>query len=200
MTTKATAVVVTALAMTLSLSAQAQSAADRARRHFEAGQVEYTRGDFAGAVREFAAGYKLAPQPEFLVNMGQAYRRLGELDRAREMYARYLDEAPEGDFARPQVEKLLAEVERALAQAHDKPPPPPPSPVEGDEGKVPKVQLPVSGPPIVPDHHPSFLRRNWWLAPVAAVAVTGLVVAIYFGTRPVGPNCSSASLGCLPVP
>src|SRR4051794_25921696 len=63
---------------------------ERARAHFEAGRVQYNLGDYKGAVREFAEGYRLVPRPQFLVNLGQAYRRLGQLERAREMYNRFL--------------------------------------------------------------------------------------------------------------
>lgn len=148
---------------------------ERARAHFEAGRVQYNLGDYKAAVHEFAAGYRLVPRPEFLVNLGQAYRRLGELERAREMYERFLADAPPDDHARPQVRVLIAEVNRELARVRAAAAPP--SPRE------------------------SFARRHWWIFPVAGVVLVGVGVGIYFAARPTSsaPDCNGAELGCLPL-
>ena len=58
----------------------------RARAHYEVGLGMYHLGNYRDAIREFSAGYELSPRPQFLINLGQAYRKLGELDKAREMF------------------------------------------------------------------------------------------------------------------
>jgi len=51
-----------------------------ARVHFEAGTDHYAAGRYEEAIRRFQAGYALVPRPNFLVNIGQAYRKLGSAD------------------------------------------------------------------------------------------------------------------------
>ncbi|HZS39798.1 MAG TPA: tetratricopeptide repeat protein, partial [Polyangia bacterium] len=105
-----------ALVAALAAAARGDGNQERARAHFEAGRVQYNLGDYPAAAREFAAGYRAVPRPQFLVNLGQTYRRMGQLERAREMYERFLADAPPNDRARPQVRELVGEVERELAR------------------------------------------------------------------------------------
>ncbi|HEX9104999.1 MAG TPA: tetratricopeptide repeat protein, partial [Polyangia bacterium] len=102
---------VAALVVSLSLAvpARAGSADDeeRARGHYEIGLGLYRLGDYHGALKEFAAGYELAHRPGFLLNLGQTYRKLGELREARDMYRQFLAEAPHDDPARPEARKVL---------------------------------------------------------------------------------------------
>src|SRR5947207_10630860 len=74
----------------------------RARGHYEIGLGLYRLGDYRGALKEFAAGYELAPRPGFLLNLGQTYRRLGRLGRARDLYKQFLAAAPGNDPQRSQ--------------------------------------------------------------------------------------------------
>src|SRR5438132_61650 len=92
--------------------AQGDEGVRRARAHFEVGLGMYNLGNYREALKEFAAGYQLTHKPKFLVNMGQAYRRLNELDSARGMYNRYLAEAAPNDPDRAQVLRLLTETSR----------------------------------------------------------------------------------------
>ena len=204
------------LALSLALAATGRAdEAERARAHFEAGRVHYNLGDYEAAVRELSAGYRVVPRPEFLVNLGQAYRRLGQLERAREMYQRFLADTPSSDPARPQVRALIAEVQREIdrVRAAAKPPAsePEPEPVKADPATVPMVAPRIVAPPMVappivvaktshvdPPPPPSFWRRHWWIVPVTTVALAGAGVGIYFVVRPSGgPDCNAAGLGCL---
>ncbi len=119
--------------MVLLFSAAARADDDsesRARAHYEIGVGMYKLGDFHGALKEFAAGYELARKPGFLVNIGQTYRKLGELAKARAAYQQFLVEAPQNDAKRSNVESLLAEIEEQL-RSHPPPPeaPPPVAPI-----------------------------------------------------------------------
>ena len=186
-----------ALAMLIAGAAHAQSqdAIQRARTHFEAGRALYNLGNYTDAVREFSAGYQLAPRPQFLVNLGQCYRKLGGHDnlvKARDMYQKFLDESPPADPDREQVKSLLADIDTELAAA---PAPPPPEP---------KVE-PQPAPNVLvaaPAEKRSFHKRHPWAIPVittvAVLAVAGIAVGIYFAVKPSGQvDCSSASLGCI---
>jgi len=175
----------------------APTAADninRARTHFQAGQALYNLGNFNDAIREFSAGYQLAPRPQFLINLGQSYRKLGELEQARDMYRKFLVETDPKDPARTQVEPLLHDIEQQILTQPPKPKPQP----------KPVVVEPTANPLVVavvpPRPQKSFARRHWWIFPVGAVVLAGAAVGIYFGVKPASQvGCGEASFGCLDV-
>lgn len=168
----------------------------RARNHFEAGRALYNLGNYADAAREFSAGYELVHRPQFLINLGQCYRKMNDLDRARDMYQQFLKEAPAGDPARSQVTQVLREMEpKSEPPAHATPPTvePPAAPVEVSSANLPTNQVTAQAPA-----KKSSIARYWWIIPVATAAAVGLGVGLYFGLRPVGQvDCNSASLGCV---
>jgi tetratricopeptide (TPR) repeat protein len=88
----------------------------QARVHFDAGTDHYAAGRYEEAIRSFQAGYSLVPRPSFLVNIGQAYRKLGNLVRAKEAYVAYVRALPENSAIRDQALQVLAEIE---VQLHD---------------------------------------------------------------------------------
>jgi tetratricopeptide (TPR) repeat protein len=93
----------------------------QAKVHFQAGKAHYQLGNFSDAIREFAAGYALTQSPDFLINLGQAYRAQGETAKALDMFDKYLEKAPADAPARKQVEALAASLREKEA-----PPPAPP--------------------------------------------------------------------------
>jgi hypothetical protein len=118
--------IVTMVLALLSVAARADDDSEsRARAHYEVGVGLYKLGDFQGALKEFAAGYALTHKPGFLVNVGQTYRKLGDLAKARASYQQFLVEAQAGDPKRPQVESLLAEIDEQI-RLHPQPDSPPP--------------------------------------------------------------------------
>jgi tetratricopeptide (TPR) repeat protein len=169
--------------------AQSSDEIARARTHYEAGRGLYNLGNYADAIREFSAGYALVPRPQFLVNLGQAYRKQGDLPRAREMFQKFLAKAPANDPDRPQIRALLDEIDDQLLEQ------PPPSRAQ------PSAQ-PWIAVSAVPPEKPkkSFMARHWWIIPVSAIVVTGVAVGLYFGLRPSPVSCQDASLGCLEAP
>jgi tetratricopeptide (TPR) repeat protein len=193
----AKALLVLALAFGSVAHADNADAVARARTHFEAGRALYNLGNYTDAIREFSAGYQLAPRPQFLVNLGQAYRKLGKLDRAREMYRRFLKEAPPDDPDRAQVQQLLKLLDAELASRPPPAPPPAATPVTPAPSPAAGHAAPVAALTATAPPKKSFVRKNWWIFPVGAVVLTGLVVGIYFAARPSGVDCSSATLGCI---
>jgi tetratricopeptide (TPR) repeat protein len=85
-----------------------------AREHFDAGTRNYAAGRYEDAIKDFQAGYALVPRPNFLVNIGQAYRKLGNLERAKEAYLAYVRALPENSAWRDQAMQVLAEIEVQL--------------------------------------------------------------------------------------
>jgi tetratricopeptide (TPR) repeat protein len=158
----------------------------RARAHYEVGLGMYHLGNYRDAVREFSAGYELAPRPEFLINLGQAYRKLHDFDRAREMFKRYLATSDAQAPDRKQVLQLLDEVEHAQ----------PVAPAAIAESPAPAALVAAPGPPP----HKSALKRFWWTIPVGAVLVgTALGLTLYFTLPPSQVACKSATIACVDV-
>jgi tetratricopeptide (TPR) repeat protein len=153
----------------------------RARAHYEVGLGMYHLGNYREALREFTAGYELSPRPEFLINLGQAYRKLHDLDHAQQMFQRYLASTPAEAPDRKQVQELLDEVERTRASE------PPPAA---------EAVTVVAAPPAPAPR--SALRRYWWTIPAGA-AVVGLALGLtlYFTLPPSQVSCGSATIGCI---
>jgi tetratricopeptide (TPR) repeat protein len=173
------AVVAILLSAAIATPARAAGSDDeeRARGHYEIGLGLYRLGDYRGALKEFAAGYELARKPGFLLNLGQTYRKLGELPKARDLYRQFLAESRRDDPARPEAETVLAELEAAIrAQPPPEPPPPPPPTATPPSAAAPPV-APVVVPPPAPSvvasapRHPH--RRGLRIAGVV-VGVVGL--------------------------
>src|SRR5262245_3449290 len=166
----------------------------RAQTHFRAGKTQYELGNWSDAIREFAAGYALVPRPEFLLNLGQAYRRAGDPAKAREMFRRYLEKAPPSAAERPQVVEMLAQLDEQLA-APAAPPPPAesaPQPQQQAAADVPVAQPLVPAAAAQPAVDTSAAapeperRVGLWvgvaIAVVAVAAAAG--VGAWYATRP----------------
>ena len=166
--------------------AEAETPEHAARAHYIEGKRLYDAGQYREALREFEAGYKASPRREFLINLGQAHRRLDELAKAREMYLRFLAEAPGDDPLRPQVIELIAEIDRA-EQAGRLARVPPPQVAARTVAERPEAQ-PETSPPR---------SRRMWLYGGAGVALIAGVVAIVVLTSRGQVACSAAELGCI---
>jgi tetratricopeptide (TPR) repeat protein len=191
--------------------AQSDDSVARARSHFEAGRALYNLKQYTDAIREFSAGYQLVPKPQFLVNLGQCYDRLAEgtsdaaqkreaLEHARDMYKKYLEDAPPKDPLRDQVAQIVTDLERRLAAL---PPPARAEPTPVRTEPQPRAEPTTTTTPVVatttPQEKPkkSGIAKYWWLIPVAAVVVVGVSLGAYYGTRSTGPDCGSATFGCV---
>jgi hypothetical protein len=159
---------------------------DLARAHSETGRGLYAQGRWDEALREFEAGYALVPKNQFLINIGQCQRHLGKLREARASFLAYRDRVPASDPELPEVDALVRELDAAIAQLPSEAPVTPP----------PVATTPVAVPPAAiaatPAHRRSRAARYAWIAPVAAVAVAGIVIGVYFGVH----HGCDATLGC----
>jgi len=131
-----------------------------ARRHFDRGEKLFALGKFDEALDEYQKAFDAKPIPEFLFNIGQCYRNLGDYDQAIFSYKKYLKlepDAPNKEAVQQLIDDLESKKEHAAAKklvARPHPPPP---------GK------PIYG--------------TWWLwAGVSAIAIAG-GIGIYEATR-----------------
>ena len=209
-----------------SAGAQSDDELRKARAHYQAGSALYDAHSYEDAVREFWAGYRLSPRPEFLLNLGQTYRKLDDLPHARAMFARFLKEASPEATERPQAQKLLERIDGEIS-ARMAPPPDATAAAStmAAPSPAPAATLPASPPvaspaPFMPPaamvaapvaaaaavaapERRSFWRRHWWIAPVGGVVVTAVVVGLAVGLTgsPSVVGCQdSGVIGCVKVP
>jgi tetratricopeptide (TPR) repeat protein len=88
----------------------------RARRHFRQGKRAFEAKRYSVALKEFEVGYAIVPRPGFLLNMGHAARRMGDLRRARDYYLKYLESDPPAADRRSTI-ALVIDIDRQLAAA-----------------------------------------------------------------------------------
>ena len=154
----------------------------RARAHFEIGRGLYKLGSYNDAIREFAAGYLLAPRPGFLLNLAQSHRRLNHISEAKTFCERFLAEAPADEPGREQATALLAEIEREEALT--------PKPPAEAPALPPTAPLPTAAPPTAPPP-PSLVappasavasaprpRSRRWIWPVVAVGAAAVAATV----------------------
>ena len=96
--------------------AHAEDAAMRsAKRHYERGQKLFALQKFEEALDQFQKAFDAKPIPDFLFNIGQCHRNLGDYDAAIFSFKRYLKLDPEASN-REQVEELISELEEKQAK------------------------------------------------------------------------------------
>jgi hypothetical protein len=94
-------------------AASRQDELRRARQHFEDGKKAFEAKDYPTALKEFRAGYEIEPRPGFLLNMGHAAQKTGDLAAAKELYGRFLQTNPTGEERRV-AEASIADIDRKL--------------------------------------------------------------------------------------
>ena len=120
-----------------------ESTTEQARQHYVTGTQQYDLGHWDDAIREFEKAYELRPDPSFLYNLAQAYRRKGDAKRALDLYRNYLVKVPKT----PQRAEIEERIKGLQKQIDDAASPRPDSP-----GLEPTVTppAPASGPTAVP--------------------------------------------------
>jgi len=88
-----------------------------ARELYERAEKSFNVGKFAEALTDYQAAYEAKPLPGFLFNIAQCYRNMGNYERARFFFRRYLSIEPKAPNRR-KVEELIAEMSKQIdAQA-----------------------------------------------------------------------------------
>lgn len=158
--------------------------ANAARRAYSDGADLYREGKYSEALARFQAGYALRPDPVFLFNIAQCYRRLGQSQKAISTYEAYLEQP--NIVNRQQIEALLVEERAKLGL--------PAKPTAGSEpasaGGRPRAATDDANAPSTPD---SVARNRLWLGlGVSGVVVGAIAVGIggYALSQDGKPSCN----------
>jgi hypothetical protein len=110
----------------------------------------YDVGKYQEAIEDYQKAYEIGGDPPMLYNIAQAYRLNNQPTEAVRFYKRYLQRAPNARN-REDVERKIAEQEKAIEEQRKlQPPPPPVTPVPAPP---PAATVPV-GPPSPPPEAP----------------------------------------------
>lgn len=91
---------------------------------YDSGRKNYNLGLYQDALRDFQSAYRVKDDPVFLFNIAQCQRNLHQYEDAERSYRAYLRESSDVSTAtREQVQKLIAEMDRAVAEQRAKQPP-----------------------------------------------------------------------------
>lgn len=153
-----------------------------AKRHFERGEKLYALTKFSDALAEYQKAFDAKPIPDFLFNIGQCYRNLGDYDSAIFSYQKYLKLAPDASN-REKVEQLISDLEAKKDQSDSQR-------LGLQRKRKPEREPDEPDAEQAPDRP---VYKKWWFwTGVAVVGVAG-GVGIYEVTRSSGPP--STSLG-----
>ena len=172
------------LALFLTVLAARVAAADdpdlrTAKRHFERGEKLYALTKFSEALDEYQKAFDAKPIPDFLFNIGQCYRNLGDYDSAIFSYRKYLKLAPDAPN-RDKVEQLISDLQEKQGQ--------------NDTQRLGLQRNRHTEPEPDPEGEPDRpVYKRWWFWTGLAVVAAGGGFAAYELTRPGGPP--STSLG-----
>jgi hypothetical protein len=192
------------LVATLAGAVRAEGTGDNekeARRLFQEAELSFNVGKFAEALAAYQAAYEAKPLPGFLFNIAQCYRNMGDYERARFFFRRYLTLDPRTPNRR-RVEALIDEMGRLLQQRADEEAaraptapaaePPPPAPPPSAPPPAPALQEPAAPAPAVvvlapaaaPAPAPAPVWKRWWFWTGAAVLAAGAAVTVFVLTQP----------------
>lgn len=96
-------------------AASAREQARVAKQQNALGLKLFKQGDYQGAINAFWAAYQAKQAPQLLFSIAQANRLKGELVAARDLYQRFLSDAPDSPL-RVEAETQLAAVRATLAE------------------------------------------------------------------------------------
>jgi hypothetical protein len=94
----------------------------QARALFDSGMTHYNLREYNQALDDFTSGYRIRHDSAFLFNIAQCHRQLGDADAAAGFYRAYRREAPSG-ANRDELDRLIAEMERAAIERRARQPP-----------------------------------------------------------------------------
>lgn len=185
------AIVVLLTAATSTSQAQTADATAKAKQLYDDAVTNYNLGHYDEALASFEKAYRLRHDPIFLFNLGQCQRQLRRYEDAERSYRAYLRESTDVPPAtRAQVEKLITEMDNAVAEERAKQPPPGPmAPAEAQ----PKVTASSTPPPQAGSatradlvaqaaprrqEKPIYKRAWFWGVVAGAVVVVGVGVGV----------------------
>jgi tetratricopeptide (TPR) repeat protein len=149
-----------------------------AKHHFERGEKLYALTKFSEALDEYQQAFDARPIPDFLFNIGQCYRNLGDYEAAIFSYQKYLKLAPDAPN-RDQVEQLISDLQAKQDQS--------------DTHRLGFTRNRATEAP--PNERPAGrpVYKTWWFWTGLAVVGAAGGVGVYEVTRSNGPP--STTLG-----
>lgn len=162
----------------------------RARELFLEGEAHYAAGRYELAAERYLDAYELSQRPELLFNLGNAFERMGEYEKAADYLRRYADSPRARDVV--SVRERVRRLEAAAAEEQRR------AEQEREQAQTPEVEQPVapsSTPPPAAreDGNPA----TWWLIGSGAAAVSTVVLGLLAtnaGSR-AAEDCSETSTG-----
>lgn len=113
----------TVVGLTLSLRVAPARAAEGdkavARAHYETATRMYEVREYGEALKEYKAAYIAKPDPAFLFNIGQCYRKMDKDVEALDFFEQYLKKAAPDDPNRAQVEARIRNIKAGRTSAYD---------------------------------------------------------------------------------
>ncbi|MDQ3364819.1 MAG: tetratricopeptide repeat protein [Myxococcota bacterium] len=150
--------------------AHAETPSERAaKRHYDRGQKLFALQKFDAALEQFQKAFDADPIPDFLFNIAQCQRNLGDYEAAIFSFKRFLKLDPEAEN-REKVEALIAELEEKV-----------------DAGNTERLGLGKRQQARVDDEGETRasapVYKKWWFWTGIAVVGVGASVGIYAATR-----------------
>jgi len=160
-------------------TARADDPATRAaKRHFDRGEKLFALGKFDLALDEYQKAFDAKPIPDFLFNIGQCYRNLGDLEQAVFSFKKYLKLEPDAPN-KDAVDKLIDELDEQIAK-------------QNGQKLVERPSPPGPEPPTAAEESP-FYKKWWFWTGVAAIGIAG-GVGIYAASRPSPPGTTLGNI------
>jgi hypothetical protein len=187
------------LLFTVLLPALSQAQPRDARSLYRSGTQHYNLAEYRQALEDFKAAYRATPDPVFLFNIAQCHRQLHEYEEAATFYRSYRRESPEAPN-RKEVERLILQMEQAVAEQRARQPPigtQPPSTDPPVTSKVPVQSTPtLVSSPVREQPRPLHKRPWFWVGISGAVVV--VATAVTLGVVLGSPTDPSPSVGRVP--
>ena len=190
------------LVLTSLTTARAENKA-AARASFASGTSHYDLAEYEPALTDFKEAYRNFPDPNFLFNIAQCHRQLGQNDDAIRFYRTYLSKVPQAPNQR-EIRAMITKLEKLSAEQRAAAPPPvvTPAPVVAAPPVVtPAPPVAVVPAPVVvvaaaPAPREKPLYKRWWLwTAVGGAVAIGLGVGLGVGLSHADNATASSSFG-----
>lgn len=92
---------------------------EEAKTLYQRAEAHYAKGEFEQALQLYEQAYQKAPEPMFLLGIGQAYKALDRCEKAQHYFERYVVNWPEAPN-REVVERLIKACREQLARQRER--------------------------------------------------------------------------------
>jgi tetratricopeptide (TPR) repeat protein len=196
------ALLISAAALAKTPSPPPDEDARKARLAFQQGLTSYNLSHFDEALQHFDKAYRLRPDPAFLFNIAQCQRQLDRPQDAIRSYRAYLRESPADVPNRAEVQRLIGEMDKVVAErqaaAQPAPAPAPPSPTPAPS-LAPQPEATPSLTASAPPPRKKSRTALWVGVGVGAAVLVGVGVGlgVYYGTSASPPGSSLGNYGAM---